>query len=136
MMTPQERKDYARTYLYRMVFILSGYRKLIYESGSEVVNAIRDIWAKDGKVHETINDTFILLVDLGYVKLGEEEVKAYFDYIYKTYDYPPYLKDRAYSNLVQYAKIHEFAEDLDEIPNNQRAMMQAYAITNLNELLK
>ena len=136
MLTPEERKEYAKTYLFRMIFILSGYRKMIYESGSEVVTAIHDIWAKDGKPHETITGSFMLLVDLGYIKLGEEEIKAYFDYIYKIYDFPPHKKDRAYSNLVQYAKLHEFSEDLDEVPNGKRAMLQAYAMTNLNEILK
>ncbi len=135
-MTLKERKDYANTYLYRMIFILSGYRKMIYESGSEVVNAIREIWAKDGKVHDTIDGSFMVLVDLGCIKLGEEEVKAYFDYIYKAYDFPPYMKERAYANLVQYAKIHDFPEDLSEIPNGMRAMIQAYAMTNLNDVLK
>ena len=136
MMNVQERKDYARTYLYRMIFILSGYRKMICESGSEVVAAIQKIWAKDGKEHDTITGSFILLVDLGCIKLGEEEVKAYFDFIYKAYDFPPHMKNRAYSNLVQYAKLHEFADDPSELPNGTRAMMQAYAMTNLNEILK
>ena len=136
MMNPQQRKDYAKTYLYRMIFILSGYRKMIYDNGSEVVIAIRNIWAKDDKPHDTIDGSFILLVDLGCIELGEEEVRAYFDYIYKAYDFPEHKKERAYSNLVQYAKIHDFPSDLDEIPNGERAMIQAYAITNLNEVLK
>ena len=136
MMKPQERRDYARTYLYRMIFILSGYRKMICESGADVANAIREIWAKDGKVHETMDKSFILLVDLGCIELGEEEVRAYFDCIYRAYDFPPYMKERAYANLVQYAKIHDFPDDLLEVPNGVRAMIQAYAMTNLNDVLK
>lgn len=136
MMRPDERKEYARTYLYRMIFILSGYRKMISDCGADVANAIRDIWAKDGKVHDTMDKSFMALVDYGYIELGEEEIKAYFDYIYSAYDFPPYKKERAYSNLVQYAKIHSFPDDLNEVPSNIRAMMQAYAMTNLNDILK
>ena len=135
MLTREGRQAYMQTLMYKMVFILSGYRKLIGDSGTQVVEDIQRIWAKEDKPHDCIDRSFMTFVDLGYIVLGEDEVRAYFDSMYDLYKYPESKREDAYKSLRLFAMLAKFDDDLDDITNEKRAILQIRAMSYLDSKL-
>ncbi len=131
MLNHDERKKYVTTLYYKMVLILSGYRRLIDDPGSEIVNRIQEIWACDGKKHETMDSDFMIFVDLGYIELGEEEVRAYFDVLYDLYGLPKERKEGIYDDIKQCAKSIRADADFDDISNRKRAQIQIQSMVSM-----
>ena len=135
-MTAEQRKIYTKTFNYKMIFILSGFRSIFRDHGVGIVEAIKKLKEKDDSSYESFNQCFLTLVDYGYIPLNDEEVKAYFDYIFDLTDFPVNSKERVFSNLKFFAEQLRFEKDVEEMNGAERGKQQAYAIVNLYESIK
>ena len=126
-------KGYLDSTLYKMVFVLSGFRELYGASGKEKVLATRDLFINKIKAR-TIEDRLLLdFIDNGFILLDRDEVKAYSDYIAMLYDYP--IKRTAfYNNLMDYAE-NQLPESLDGLLASEKARLKASAVVFLNALM-
>ena len=74
-------KEYCESTLYKMVFLLSGYRALMCNSVTDVVRKIKKYRIAQNRATGEMDMNFILLIDTGFEALNEDEVRIYSDYI-------------------------------------------------------
>ena len=91
---------YVETVEYKMVFILSGYRGILWVLGTDFLNNLRNYRYSQGK-SSGMRDNLITLIDSGYDELNMDEVRLYSNYIAKILNYDENeffecLKDKAY----------------------------------------
>ena len=73
--------DYVNSRLYKIVFLLSGYRALMCNNASDVVLRIKKYRMSHNKPTGEMDMNFIILIDTGFEMLDEEEVRIYSDYV-------------------------------------------------------
>ncbi len=128
------RDEYIKTTLYKMVFILSGFRRLTCTIGVEFVEELKRIRWKNNKSTLYMTKEFIISVDTGFEQLDAEEIRAYSDYICSAMNYPRNKWKVFYNNLLDYAE--NVQSDVDGISCGKKAIQQANAIVYLDELIK
>ena len=128
------RDEYLNSTLYRMVFILSGFRRLTCTMGLEFINDLKKIRWKNNKSTIYMTKDFMIGVDLGFEILDAEEVRAYSDYICNVMKYPEKKKQIFYNNLLDYAE--HMDDKIDFSTAGAGAMVQARAMVYLDELIK
>ncbi len=72
---------YCNTHRYKMVCILSGYRRLLCLTGIGFIERLRDYRASTGLKFDPITMNTMMLIDAGYTELDEKEIRLYSNYI-------------------------------------------------------
>lgn len=115
---------YLQSYNYKMVYILSKFRRLSALTGGTVSDAMYKVLDKSLCPDDYIYDNkFLLMVELGYIQLNEEAVKKYAEYIAAAYKYD---FSRFYSALKYEAMNLEFGKD--NTKNVKSAIKALYGI--------
>ena len=75
------RQEYINSRLYKIVFLLSGYRSLMKNGGLEVISKIKKYRMSQNRSTGEMNNNSIILIDTGVEILDEEEVRIYAEYV-------------------------------------------------------
>ncbi len=125
-----QRSEYVRSIAYRAVFILSGFRRLIGDSGSDFAKIIEENRVL-GKHYVPIDENFIVLVDNGFEYLSEPEIRLYAQYIRQLYGIQGLGKDDFYKDLLMYCEA-KIPQDFDSMyTEGSKAVLRANAISAL-----
>ncbi len=127
-MPKMTRREYCNSLIYRLVFVLSGFRRLIGDSGSDFAKAVEDKRANSTS-YEPIDESFIILVDNGFEYLDDEETKLYFEHICNLYNIPKYSRNKFYKKCLAYAET--IPQDFDYMSDAEKALEWAKAVYQL-----
>ena len=117
-----EHAEYVNSRLYKIVFLLSGYRSLMCSNASEVVLGIKKYRMEHDRPTGEMDMNFIILIDTGFEMLDEEEVKIYSDYVA---DFMQYDRNKFYNILYSIAGS---TGNPDTMPHRTRVILQGEAM--------
>ena len=124
------RLEYCTTLTYRTVFLLSGFRRLISDSGSDFLKELEDYRGNEDYQSMLFDtETMITLIDNGFVGLNGEEVKMYSEYICDLYDIPKYSRTHFFSVITALAE--KLPKDFNSFSEARKAYERAIAISTL-----
>lgn len=124
------RLEYCETLIYRTVFLLSGFRRLIGDSGSDFLQDLEDFRIQK-VLPQPFSDaeTMMALIDNGFESLTGDELKIYAEYICDLYDIPKYRRASFFSLLTAMAE--KLPKDIECMSEPRKAHERAIAISTL-----